>query len=133
MRENAARNILEDTRLENLNAGEHQRRRAGCHISGWDPGEPGDEAVMSFDDAEPFAVSVLEQHQCRQRVSSLVLSQSSVQINIGNDLSVNYDERVVFQKVLRVIDRAAGAEDDRLMNVFQLDAELAAIAQRALN
>src|SRR5438067_2276843 len=135
MREDAARNIVEDPRLENLNAGEHQRLHVYRSIKPrcWHPRESGDEALMSLNDAEFFAVSVLEQDKCRQRVSALVLFQCSVQINICNDLSVDDDEGVVFQEVSRVIHGAAGAQDNWLVNVFQLDAKLVAIAKRALN
>src|ERR1041385_8719261 len=135
MREDPARDVIKDTRVENLNAGEHQRLRARDSIKrrSWHSGESGDQAIISLDDTELFAVPILEQHECRQRVLSLVLFDSRVQINICNDLSVDYDECVAFQEVARVVHSAAGAEDHRLMNVFQLNAKLTAIAQRALN
>src|SRR5689334_530203 len=98
MREDSARDIVEDSRLEYLNAGKHQRLVVGCGITPrlWHSGKPGDQAVSSFDDAEPFAPFVLEQHQRGQCVSSLVLLQSRVQINIGNELPIDDDERVAF-------------------------------------
>src|ERR1051326_3835875 len=134
MREGAARDVVKDTRVENLNAGKHQRllARSGIKLCLWHSGEPSDQTVASFDDAEPFALFVLKQHECRQRVSPLVISQRGAQIDICNDLSIDDDEGVVFQEVSRIIHCAAGAEDRRLVNVFQPDAELAAIAQSAL-
>ncbi len=56
--------------------------------------------------------------------------ERSIQIDIGDDLSVDDDERLTFEKLSRVIESATRAEDYRLFNVMQLDAEATAITQR---
>ena len=43
-------------------------------------------------------------------------SKRCLQINIGDELSVNDDEGVVFEMVASVIEAAAGTQDDRFVD-----------------
>ena len=56
--------------------------------------------------------------------------QRAAKIDVGNNLSVNDDKSLVFEKFARVIQRAAGAEDHRLVNIRQPQAKATAIAKR---
>ena len=59
--------------------------------------------------------------------------ERGVQIDVSDDLSVDDDKRLVFEKLARVIERAARAEYHRFFNVMKLHAKAAAIAERASN
>ena len=52
------------------------------------------------------------------------------QVDVGDQLSVNNHERLSADHFARVIERAAGSQDNRLMNILQPNAELAAVTQR---
>ena len=55
--------------------------------------------------------------------------ERGVQIDVGNDLSVDDNKRVAVEQRARIVDRAAGAENFRLFNVMQFDAKATAIAR----
>ena len=59
---------------------------------------------------------------------ALVLRDLGRQVDVGEDVAVEHQEAVVEQR-LGVLERAAGAERRRLLDVAQLDAEGAAVAE----
>src|SRR6185369_12143018 len=54
-----------------------------------------------------------------------------IQIDVGDDLSVDDDKRIVLEECARVVERAARAEYHRLFNVIKLHPETAAITERS--
>jgi hypothetical protein len=132
VREAAARDVVEDARLHNLNPREHQRHvllviaaRLGH------PAETRDEAVAAgLDHAEAFAPRVGQQDERGERVRPPVRAKRRRQVNVRDDLAVDDEEGVAVEQMPRVVERAARPEDGLLLDVVQPDAEAAAVAQR---
>ena len=52
------------------------------------------------------------------------------QVDVGNQLSINHHERLGPDHFTRVIQRATGSQNNRLMNIPQANPELAAVTER---
>ena len=118
MRKYSARDIRKYARLQNLYPGEHQwrtalilfgrppRRHGGVSgradisgVIGRGRGtEASDQSVTGGDRAEPFTRRIGPQHERRQGLSPPVCFERLTEVNISRDLSVDDDERVVFEQ-----------------------------------
>jgi len=112
-----------------VNAREHQRRRSFISLDRHAT-EAFDTPGLSFHDAKPLTTNIRKQNECRERVHLSMSLDRSLQVDIGNDLPVDDDERLAFKKLSRVIERTARPENYRFFNVMQLDAKTTAITQR---
>ena len=52
------------------------------------------------------------------------------EVDVGDDLTVDDDERPALKKRARVIERPARAQNFRLLHVFEMNAEATPVAQR---
>jgi hypothetical protein len=59
--------------------------------------------------------------------------ERGIQIDVGDDLSVDDDKRLTFKEGTRVIEGATRAEYYRFIDVMKLHTKSAAIAQRFAN
>src|ERR1051326_5293067 len=116
MGEDTAWNVVEDARLEDLYAGEHQRSLIGAACVGH-AAEAGDATLINVNDAEAFALAVSQSHERRDRVCFAVRFERVGQIDVGDDLAVDGEKSFVLKKLTRVVEGAARAEDNRLFNV----------------
>src|SRR6185369_15343193 len=107
------RDVLEDPWLEYVDTGEHQRRLTAT-IDNGHATESGDATRFSIYHAEPFTTSVGQKNKCRDRIHLAMRIERGVQIDVSDDLTVDDDERLVFEEGARVVERAAGAEYHRL-------------------
>src|SRR5687767_6343887 len=57
--------------------------------------------------------------------------ERGVQIDVGDDLSVDDDKRLLFEELACVVECAAGPEDHWFFNIIEFDSEATAIPQRA--
>src|SRR2546429_5408448 len=124
-----SRNIIKKAWLQNLNSGEHQGRFGRRNRFGH-PGKPGYQAVARLYDAEALARCVSSQHQRRERVLLPMRFERCLKIDIRDQLSVYDDESFAAEQLSRVIKRATGAQNLRLVNILELHSKLAAVAER---
>src|ERR1044072_3475132 len=85
--------------------------------------EAGDETIAHADDAVALARRVRAQHECGERARAPVRFERGIEVDVGGDLAVDDDEGAAFQKCARVVERAARAEDRRLVDVVEAHAE----------
>src|ERR1041384_1336851 len=110
-----------------MNAGKHQRRLS-CFTLDGHASESLNSTVLSFHDAEALTTTIRKQHQRRDGVHLPMSLERGVQVDVSNDFSVDDDKRLLFEKLARVVERAAGPEYLRLLYVIEFDAKAAAIA-----
>src|SRR5687768_1324893 len=89
--------------------------------------------VFSFDYAETFTPRIRQQDQSSERIHPAMSFKRSLQIDVGNDLSVHDEKRVAIEELTRVVQRATRSEDLRFFDVVQLNSEAAAVAQCLTN
>ena len=98
VRKNAWRDVIKDAWLEDLNAGEHQRRlvsewlrhrRHACKTS--------NETIIRLDDAKALAGRVAFQDQCSQSILRAMLGHCCIQIQVRNQFAVNNCEGFAFK------------------------------------
>src|SRR5215213_767440 len=126
----AARDVVEDASVEDLNPREHQRRvpaAAGLRVAA----EAFDEAVAHVHDAVALARGVRAKDERRERSRSPVRFERGREVYVGRELSVDDDEVVRVEERSRVVYRAARAEYLRLFDVVEPHAEpeLRAVAE----
>src|ERR1041384_7626775 len=99
-----------------MNSGEHQRHRSGATVDRH-TAESRNSTRFSFHDTEAFATSIGQQNKRCYCIRLPMSPERRIQIDIGDDLSVDDDKRLAFEEGARVIKRAAGAEYYGFVNV----------------
>ncbi len=94
------------------------------------PPKPRRQPSAVFDNRKPFAGGVGQEHECRDRFVDggefRARHSRSMSVIIFPLTTTNVSPS---SKCAGIVERAAGAENFRLFNVVELDAELAAVAQ----
>src|SRR5260370_4574417 len=85
MRKNAAWDVIEYTRLQNLNSGEHQRRFGirVCHGRRRHSSKARNQTIVRLHDAEALIFWGFPLHKCCQCFPSSMYLQRSFDINVG--------------------------------------------------
>src|SRR6185369_7770436 len=130
IRKHTTRYVFEDTWLEYVDAGEHQRRLTAAVRDGHAT-EPRDSSGFSLNNTEALTTSVRQKNECRNGVCFAMCLDRGIQIDVSNDLPVDDDKRILLEERARVVERATRAEYHGLLNIMKLHTETTTIAERA--